>query len=82
MMCAHSVAQCPTLQPHGLWPARLLCPWSSLGKNPGVGSHTLLQGIFLTQGSNRTSPALQADPVPLSHSGSLSVAQGFPKTLG
>ena len=24
----------------------------SPGKNPGVGCHTLLQGIFLTQGSN------------------------------
>ena len=32
--------------------SRLLCPWDSLGKNPGVGCHSLLQGIFLTQGSN------------------------------
>ena len=32
--------------------ARLLCPWNSPGKNTGVGSHSLLQGIFLTQGSN------------------------------
>ena len=31
---------------------RFLCPWNSLGKNTGVGSHSLLQGIFLTQGSN------------------------------
>ena len=30
----------------------LLCPWNSLGKNTGVGSHSLLQGIFLIQGSN------------------------------
>ena len=37
---------------HGLQPARLLCPWNSLGKNTGVGSHFLLQGIFPTQGSN------------------------------
>ena len=29
-----------------------LCPWNSPGKNTGVGSHSLLQGIFLTQGSN------------------------------
>ena len=28
----------------------LLCPWDSPGKNNGVGSHPLLQGIFLTQG--------------------------------
>ena len=25
------------LQPHGLQPTRLLCPWNSLGKNPGLG---------------------------------------------
>ena len=29
-------------------PAMLLCPWDSVGKNPGVGCHFLLQGIFLT----------------------------------
>ena len=28
------------------------CPWDSPGKNPGVGCHSLLQGIFPTQGSN------------------------------
>ena len=27
-------------------------PWDSPGKNMGVGYHALLQGIFLTQGSN------------------------------
>ena len=32
--------------------SRLLCPWSSPGKNTGVGSHSFLQGIFLTQGLN------------------------------
>ena len=37
---------------HGLYPARLLCPWSSPGQNTGVGSLSLLQGIFLNQGSN------------------------------
>ena len=36
-------------RPHGLEPARLLCPWDSPGKNKGVGCHALLQGIFLTQ---------------------------------
>ena len=30
----------------------LLSPWNSLGKNTGVGYHSLLQGIFQTQGSN------------------------------
>ena len=32
--------------------ARLLCPWDFPGKNTGVGCHFLLQGNFLTQGSN------------------------------
>ena len=31
---------------------RFLCPWASPGKNNGVGCHLLLQGLFLTQGSN------------------------------
>ena len=29
-----------------------LCPWNSPGKNTGVGCHSLLQGIFPTQGLN------------------------------
>ena len=37
---------------HGLWPSRLLCSWNSPGKNTGVGSHSFLQEIFLTQRSN------------------------------
>ena len=38
--------------PHGLQPSRLLCPWNSPSKNTGVSSHSLLEGIFPTQGSN------------------------------
>ena len=41
-----------SLWPHGPGPAKLLCPGDSPGKNSGVGCHTLLQGIFPTQGSN------------------------------
>ena len=41
-----------SLQAQGLWPARLLSPWNSPGKNTRVGCHFLLQGIFSTQGSN------------------------------
>ena len=41
-----------SLQPHGLQPFRLLCPWDSPGKNTGMGCHALLQGIFLTQELN------------------------------
>ena len=29
-----------------------LCPWDSAGKNTGVDCHSLLQGIFSTQGLN------------------------------
>jgi len=31
---------------------KLLCPWNAPGKNTGVSCHSLLQTIFLTQGSN------------------------------
>ena len=41
-----------TLQPYGLSPARLLCPWDSPDKNTTVGCHALLQGIFPIQGLN------------------------------
>ena len=49
----------PILWPHGLGPTRLLCPWNFPGKNPGVGCHSLLQGIFPTQGSNSDLLGLQ-----------------------
>jgi len=42
---------CPTLC-DPIEPTRLLCPWNFPGKNTGVSCHLLLQGIFLTQGSN------------------------------
>ena len=48
---SHSVVP-DSLRPHGLQSTRLLCPWNVPGKNIGVGCHSLLQGIFLTQGSN------------------------------
>ena len=40
---AKSLQSCPTLQPHGWQPKRLLRPWDSPGKNTGVGCHFLLQ---------------------------------------
>ena len=42
--------------PTGLQPARLLRSWDSSGKNTGVVSHSLLQGLFLTHGSNAGLP--------------------------
>ena len=48
---SHSVMP-NSLQPHGLQPTSLLCPWDFLGKDTGVVCHFLLQRIFPTQGSN------------------------------
>ena len=48
----------------------LLCPWDFLGKSTGVGCHFLLQGIFLTQGSNPGLPHCRQMLYPLSHQGS------------
>ena len=45
-------------------PIRLLCPQNSPGKYTGVVCHFLLQGIFMTQGIEPGSPALQADSLP------------------
>ena len=50
-VCVCSVVS-DTLRPYGLWPARFLSPWDSLGENTGRRCHFLLQGIFLTQGLN------------------------------
>ena len=37
---------------HSLWAHGRYSLWNSPGQNAGVGSHSLLQGIFPTQGSN------------------------------
>ena len=54
-----------------LWPTRLLCPWNYPGKNPGVGNHYLLQGIFLTQGSKLGLPLCRQILYNLSYQGNL-----------
>ena len=60
--------------PANLWPPRLFCLWDFLGKSTGMGFYALLHGIFPTQRSklpllSPAAPALQADPLPLSHWG-------------
>ena len=50
--------------------AQLLYPWGFPGQNPGVSYHSLLQGIFLTQGSKPCLLHWQAEFLPLSHQGS------------
>ena len=47
-----------------------LCPWNSPGKTTGVGSHFLLQEIFLTQESNLDCPHCRQILDSLSHQGS------------
>ena len=37
LCCCLVTKLCPTLRPHGLQPARLLCPWNFPGKNIGSG---------------------------------------------
>ena len=59
-----------SFQPHGL-----CSPWNSPGQNTGVGSLSLLQGIFLTQGIEPRSPTLQVDSLPAE-------PQGKPKNTG
>ena len=56
---------CPTWQPHGLY-----SPWNSPGPNSGVGSLSLLQGIFPTQGSKQGLPRCRQILYQLSHKGS------------
>ena len=49
-----------SLQPHGLEPARLLCPWNSPGKNTGLSS-LLSPGDLSNPGIKPGPPALQKD---------------------
>ena len=56
---------CPTLRPRGLY-----SPWNSPGQHTGVGSLSLLQGIFPTQGSNLGLPHCRHILYQLSHKGS------------
>ena len=54
-----------SLQPHGLY-----SPWNSPGQNIGVGSLSLLQGIFLTQELSRGLLHCRRILYQLSHQGS------------
>ena len=61
-----------------LYPTRLPSPWNSPGKNTGVGSHSLLQRIFPTQGLNPVLPHCRQILQHLSHQGSPSNLIGHP----
>ena len=57
---SHSVMS-NSLQPHELQPTRLFCPQNSPDRNTGVGSHSVLQGIFPNPDIEPRSLALQAN---------------------
>ena len=61
---SHSVMS-DSMKPHGLY-----SPWNCPGQNTGVGSFSLLQGIFPTQGSNPGFPHCRQILYHLSHKGS------------
>ena len=52
-----------------LRPHRLYSPWNSPGQNAGVGSHSLLQRIFPTQGLNPGLPYCRWILYQLNHQG-------------
>ena len=67
--CSCSVTS-NSLRSHGLQPASLLCSWNSPGKNTGVGSYSLLHGIFPIQESNLSLLHCRQVLYHLSHEGS------------
>ena len=71
VLCQVASVMDESLQPCLPSPTKLFCPWNSPGKNTGMGFHALLQGIFPMQGQNLHLLHWQADPLPLSHKGSL-----------
>ena len=69
-VCVSCSVVSDSLQLHGLQATRLLCPWNSPGENTGVGSHSLLWGIFWTQESNPRCLHFRQILCLLSHQGS------------
>ena len=67
-----------------LWPHGLYNPWNSLGQNTGVGSLSLLQGIFPPQGSNPGLPHCRQIVYQLSHKGSPRILEwvAYPFSIG
>ena len=64
--------------PDSLWPNGLYSPGNSPGHNAGVGSLSLLQGIFPTQGSNLGLPHCRQILYQLSHKGDLQILAIIP----
>ena len=59
-----------SVESNSLWPHGLYSPWNFPGQNTGVGSLSLLQAFFPTQGSNPGLPHCRLFVYQLSHKGS------------
>ena len=60
----HSMGASRSAVSDSLWPHGLYSPWNSPGQNTRVGSLSLLQGIFPTQGLNPSLLHCKADYLP------------------
>ena len=68
LLCGHGES-CSVVS-DSLRPRGLYSPWDSPGQNTGMGSRSLLHGIFPTQGSNSGLPHCRQILYQLSHEGS------------
>ena len=75
LWCSESESEGCSVVSDSLWPHGLYSPWTSPGQNTGVGSLSLLQGIFPTQGWNPGLPLCRQILYQLSHQGSSTVMQ-------
>ena len=66
-----------SLRPHGIY-----SPWNFPGQNTGVGSLSLLQGIFPTQGLNPGLPHCRQILYQLSHKGSARILEWLAPSPG
>ena len=71
-----------SLRLHGVEPSRVLCPKDFPGKNTGMGSLSLLQGIFPSQGSNPGLPHCRWILYQLSHKGNPNSKDSRQKLIG
>ena len=69
-LCIESESESHSVVSSSLGPHGLNSPWNFPGQNTGVGSHSLLQGILPTQGSNPDLPHCRQILYQLSHQGS------------
>ena len=69
-MSKWSESESRSVMSDSLWPHGLYSPWNAPGQNTGVGTLSLLQGIFPTQGSKLGLPHFRQILYQLTHKGS------------